>query len=98
MKKPLQTFLLLTYLSFSGLFLPRHSAMGAEAGTYAQGWTSASAYTSASLVIATEYCAFLNQTAAADPDHLYDEAMSTDLESACIVRVGAPGRWHYEVI
>ena len=51
-----------------------------------------------SIVTASDYCAFLNQAAVTDPYHLYDTAMSTDPEAACILRVGAPGNWHYEVI
>ncbi|MFI0348715.1 MAG: hypothetical protein ACH346_08160, partial [Chthoniobacterales bacterium] len=51
------------------------------------------------LVTASDYCNFLNQVATqSDPDHLYNQAMGSDPTTACIVRVGAPGRWHYEVI
>ncbi|MFI0348296.1 MAG: hypothetical protein ACH346_05960, partial [Chthoniobacterales bacterium] len=47
----------------------------------------------------TQYSDFLNQFATeSDPHHLYNEAMGSDPTTACIVRVGAPGRWHYEVI
>ncbi|MFI0347480.1 MAG: hypothetical protein ACH346_01725, partial [Chthoniobacterales bacterium] len=49
-------------------------------------------------VTASDYCDFLNDTAVADPHHLYNEQMSSDPQAACIVRVGVPGRWHYEVI
>ncbi|MFI0348455.1 MAG: hypothetical protein ACH346_06805 [Chthoniobacterales bacterium] len=49
-------------------------------------------------VTAAQYCDFLNQNAATDLSHLYDDSMATDPEAACIVRVGAPGRWHYQVI
>ena len=49
-------------------------------------------------VTASEYAAFLNQNAATDPDHLYDEKMQTDPEVACILRLGKPGNYFYEVI
>ena len=49
-------------------------------------------------VTASEYCNFLNHNVAADQDYFYDEHMSTDPNSACIVRVGVAGQWQYEVI
>ncbi|MFI0348733.1 MAG: hypothetical protein ACH346_08260, partial [Chthoniobacterales bacterium] len=52
-----------------------------------------------SSVQASQYCDFLNYCAtASDPDHLYSEAMGHDPLVACIARVGAPGRWRYEVV
>ncbi|MFI0348024.1 MAG: hypothetical protein ACH346_04540 [Chthoniobacterales bacterium] len=51
------------------------------------------------VVTASDYADFLDSVAAeSDPNHLYNDAMSTDPEVTCIARVGAPGRWHYEVI
>lgn len=44
------------------------------------------------------YCEFLNEVATSDPLHLYDEKMATDLSTACIVRMGGPGHYTYEVI
>ncbi|MFI0348277.1 MAG: hypothetical protein ACH346_05860 [Chthoniobacterales bacterium] len=55
-------------------------------------------HTSAHEVTASEYANFLNQNAASDPDHLFDPKMETDPEASCIVRLGTPGTFHYEVI
>ncbi|MFI0348763.1 MAG: hypothetical protein ACH346_08430, partial [Chthoniobacterales bacterium] len=62
--------------------------------------TAASTSTASTLLLVTasDYCDFLNHVAVDDPQHLYNEAMASDFTTACIVRVGAPGRWHYEVI
>ena len=49
-------------------------------------------------VTAEEYCAFLNAVAVTDMDHLYDEKLGSDPISACIVRSGKPGVYHYDVI
>ncbi|MFI0348556.1 MAG: ribonuclease III [Chthoniobacterales bacterium] len=50
-------------------------------------------------VRASQYCDFLNHVATErDPDHLYNEAMTSDPTTASIARMGVPGRWHYEVI
>ena len=51
-----------------------------------------------SLITAAEYCEFLNHVALTDPDHLFDDAMATDPESACILCLGTPGDYSYEVI
>ncbi|MFI0347782.1 MAG: hypothetical protein ACH346_03260, partial [Chthoniobacterales bacterium] len=51
-----------------------------------------------SVVTANEYCDFLNRVAASNSQYLYNEAMGSDPITASIARVGAPGRWHYEVI
>ncbi|MFI0348572.1 MAG: hypothetical protein ACH346_07405, partial [Chthoniobacterales bacterium] len=53
------------------------------------------------LVTASEYCAFLNATAASDAKHLcdlYSETMASDPTTASIARVGTPEQWHYQVI
>ncbi|MFI0348712.1 MAG: hypothetical protein ACH346_08145, partial [Chthoniobacterales bacterium] len=61
--------------------------------------TSSHSSVMTSAVTATQYSDFLNQFAAgSDPNHLYNEAMGSDPTTASIVRVGEPGRWHYEVI
>ena len=52
----------------------------------------------ASQVTAAQYCDFLNQNAASDPDYFYDQHMASDPATACIVRKGRPGRWQYQVI
>ena len=49
-------------------------------------------------VTASDYCAFLNAVAVTDMDHLYDEKLGSDPISACIVRSGKPGVYHYDVI
>ncbi|MFI0347575.1 MAG: hypothetical protein ACH346_02200, partial [Chthoniobacterales bacterium] len=49
-------------------------------------------------VRASQYCDFLNQVAASDPHYFYNEAMESDPATACIVRVGEPGSYRYEVI
>ncbi|MFI0348320.1 MAG: hypothetical protein ACH346_06095 [Chthoniobacterales bacterium] len=49
-------------------------------------------------VTVSDYCDFLNHTAVSDPYHLYDDAMGSDPDTACITRVGVPGSFHYEVI
>ncbi|MFI0347262.1 MAG: hypothetical protein ACH346_00625 [Chthoniobacterales bacterium] len=49
-------------------------------------------------VTAAQYCDFLNAVAASDPHALYHEAMETDPDRACIVRMGGPGSFYYEVI
>lgn len=67
-----------------------------HARAYAQ--VSMTAYASAREVTASEYCNFLNQAAVTDPDHLFDQKMSTDPETASIVRLGTPRNFHYEVI
>ncbi|MFI0348497.1 MAG: hypothetical protein ACH346_07025, partial [Chthoniobacterales bacterium] len=54
--------------------------------------------TTRSLVMAGDYCDFLNVVAKTDPSHLYDDAISTDPEAASILRSGRPGKYHYEVI
>lgn len=58
----------------------------------------AQASSSVQYVTASQYANFLNQAALSDPNHLFDEKMESDPQSACIARTGAPGRWHYEVI
>ncbi|MFI0347915.1 MAG: hypothetical protein ACH346_03960 [Chthoniobacterales bacterium] len=58
--------------------------------TYAHGQTS--------VVTAAEYCDFLNQNAASDPDNLFDEKMEANPETACVVRLGTPGKYYYQVI
>lgn len=50
------------------------------------------------VVSATQYAAFLNTAAKSDPHHLYDEKMTSDRDTACIVRLGLPGNFHYETI
>ena len=64
--------------------------------TYAS--AHAQTYASAHEVTAAHYCEFLNHVALTDPDHLFDDAMSTDPESACILCLGTPGDYSYEVI
>ncbi|MFI0348126.1 MAG: hypothetical protein ACH346_05080, partial [Chthoniobacterales bacterium] len=50
-------------------------------------------------VTASDYCEFLNQVATvSDSHHFYEEKMGHDPLVACITRVGAPGRWHYDVV
>ena len=84
MKKSLQAFLVAACLAFSGLLARAHAQVGAN--------------TSEHEATATEYCKFLNQYAASDPDHLYDEKMGADPEAACILRLGTPKKYFYEVI
>lgn len=56
-------------------------------------------YSSAFLKIrAEDYCAFLNDVAASDPDDLYDQKLSSDPLVSSIVRTGEPLNYHYEVI
>ena len=50
------------------------------------------------LVVAIDYCNFLNHVAAADPNHLYDDKMGSDSIGGCIVRLGTPGHYHYQAI
>lgn len=45
-----------------------------------------------------EYCDFLNQTAAENSYHRYDDIMASDIKVASIVQLGRPGCYHYEVI
>ena len=45
-----------------------------------------------------QYAAFLNAVAADDPNHLFNEKMSTDLNIAGIQRLGQPGSYTYTVI
>lgn len=49
-------------------------------------------------VTAVEYCDFLNDHAVTDSEYYYDQAMSVDPQSACIIRSGTPGNYFYEVI
>lgn len=44
---------------------------------------------------ASQYMAFLNAVAKEDPNHLYDERMSTDKNVASIERKGSPGNYTY---
>ncbi|MFI0348127.1 MAG: hypothetical protein ACH346_05085 [Chthoniobacterales bacterium] len=72
-----------------------------RAHAYAQTQTYASAYAqeeAIALVTVSDYCDFLNHVAATDPHHLYDEAMGSNENTACIQRLGEPGSYHYEVI
>ncbi|MFI0348386.1 MAG: hypothetical protein ACH346_06445 [Chthoniobacterales bacterium] len=83
MKKPLCSFLFLTYFS---IFFAYASAQ-AQVGTLVN------------VVTAAQYCDFLNHVATGrDPGHLYNEAMTFDPTTASIARVGEPGRCYYEVI
>lgn len=50
------------------------------------------------VVTASDYAAFLNQNGASDPEYLYDQKIGSDPTVACIVRVGVPGNFHYEVM
>ncbi|MFI0347580.1 MAG: hypothetical protein ACH346_02235 [Chthoniobacterales bacterium] len=86
--KSLQLFFVVVCLNFSALFTHAH----------AQTSTNAQADVSIQQVTAAEYCDFLNCVAKEDPDDLYNQAMASDPITASIVRVGAPGRWHYQVI
>ena len=51
-------------------------------------------------ITASDYCTFLNATAASDPYYLYDERQtrSSDSAPACILRSGKPGSYCYEVL
>lgn len=90
-KKLFRKILLLCALVTISLLGRTHAQAGVPTCTQA----SASAHE----VKASNYADFLNQVATvSDPHFFYDEQMATDPEAACIVRVGAPGRWHYEVI
>ena len=59
---------------------------------------SAVAQASEHEVTAADYCKLLNQEAVTDEQYLYNEAMGTDPEAACIFRLGAPGKYFYQVI
>ncbi|MFI0347945.1 MAG: hypothetical protein ACH346_04120, partial [Chthoniobacterales bacterium] len=73
-------------------------------------WAQALATASTHEVTASEYCNFLNHIAPSDAipaaeihdnvelNPVYDEHMAFDPVASCIARLGAPGRWHYEVI
>lgn len=49
-------------------------------------------------ITASQYCDFLNQAAITDPSHLYHDGMGSDPAMACIVRLGEPGKFQYQVI
>ena len=51
-----------------------------------------------SLITAREYCDFLNNSPSSDSDHCYDDAMSSDPDTACILRQGKLGGYCYEAI
>ncbi|MFI0347520.1 MAG: hypothetical protein ACH346_01925 [Chthoniobacterales bacterium] len=59
---------------------------------------SSSATSTQTLLLASDYCAFLNAVAATDLHHLYDEKMSSDPLVASIMRMGEPGAYRYQVI
>ncbi|MFI0348083.1 MAG: hypothetical protein ACH346_04845 [Chthoniobacterales bacterium] len=111
MKKPLQIFLVVISLNstWPALLWAQNgrSEIGdrrleAAASELALTSTQASATPLAvtiSVVTAAHYCDFLNAVATIDDlYHLYDEAMESDPATACIVRLGTPEQWHYEVI
>ena len=50
------------------------------------------------IITVTDYCNFLNSTAATDPYQLFEEKMATEGPSSCIVRRGNPGCYFYEVV
>ena len=56
------------------------------------------AQTASTFITASDYCAFLNNTAKADASFLYDQATGTAPDAACIARLGAPGNYFYQVI
>ncbi|MFI0348654.1 MAG: hypothetical protein ACH346_07830, partial [Chthoniobacterales bacterium] len=104
MKKPLQIFVLIIFLSLIWI-----ASLSAQSGRLETAASSSATLTSTSnfnshiedvsVVTASDYCDFLNNVATeSDSDHLYNEAMTSDPTTACIARVGTPGRWHYEVI
>lgn len=49
-------------------------------------------------VTASDYCDFLNHVANYNSDFLYDEAMSSDFQTAWIMREGLPGSYRYFVL
>lgn len=49
-------------------------------------------------VTISQYCDFLNAVASSDPQHLYDEWMTSNSKKACIVRAGLPDNYTYSVI
>ncbi len=65
-----------------------------HASAHAQAYVPASTHE----ITAAQYCDFLNQNAAIDPNNLFDQKMEADPETACIVRLGTPGNYFYEVI
>lgn len=54
--------------------------------------------TDPTFVTAAQYVAILNSVASTDPDHLYDQAMGSDPNVACIIRSGTAGNYYYELI
>lgn len=59
---------------------------------------SESLSTAQQCVTASDYCEFLNEVAATDNIPLYNDKMSSDLETACIIREDSLGCYHYFVI
>lgn len=51
-----------------------------------------------SIVTASDYGDFLNAHAVTDKYHFYNEAISSDHDKGCILRLGTPGNYQYEVI
>ena len=49
-------------------------------------------------VTASQYCRFLNHVAVTDTDHLFDEKMEADPAVGCILRLGMPGKYSYQVV
>lgn len=70
--------------------------------------TSPAAQSIARVVTANDYANFLNRAAtnniplhsadSIEADHLYSEKIESDPEAACLIRVGNPGQYSYQVI
>ncbi|MFI0347535.1 MAG: S8 family serine peptidase [Chthoniobacterales bacterium] len=94
MKKPCLKFLIFTCLIFDSFLINGYAQTPEQPPL-----TSILLPVRASAITASDYSDFLNQFATeSDPNHLYNQAMASDPTTACIVRLGEPGRWHYQVI